>query len=98
MESSTLSNNKNLLSRRLPLALVLVIALINLSDWIYRDRTDYEHLLVGVGFLLCAPHMFYAPRGLFPANAPMAKAPSWAVAALVVGLVLVVSGFVVRWL
>ena len=95
MESSTLPD-KNLISGRLPLALVLVIALINLSDWICKDRTDYEHLLIGVGFLLCLPHVSFAPRGLLPVDAPMAKAPIWATIGLVAGLVLVVSGFVVR--
>jgi hypothetical protein len=95
MENSPLAN-KIPFTSRLPLVLILVIAAINFAEWQYGGRSEPGRLLVGVGFLLCAPHMYYSPRGFFSFTKPVAKTPGWTVVAIIAGLMLVVSGFVLR--
>lgn len=97
MEASPLAN-KTPVTSRLSLVLILVISAINFAEWQYGGRSEPGRLLVGFGFLLCAPHMYYSPRGFFSLAKPNAKAPGWTVLAIIAGLIAVVSGFVVRWL
>lgn len=82
--------------------LFVAIGAINIADWLYGARTNTYHFLFGLGFLLVAPQAFLHPirltaplRGQFKIK-PRASTPiDWLAIA---GIVLLVSGLVVRWL
>lgn len=82
-------------------AFILLLAGINIADYLYEPATSLHHLLQGIGFLLMVPMAYLYPiRFNVPLSEiarPVAIKP-WLTACNVSGTALLLSGLVVMWL
>lgn len=81
-------------------AFVLLLACINIADYLYEPASSLHHLLQGVGFLFVVPMAYLYPIRFNVPLSEMARPVEikpWLTACNVTGTALLLAGIVVMW-
>ncbi len=79
--------------------LLVVLGSFSIVDYFYKLSLQPDDLLVGLGFLLMVPLAYLYPSAFqFKANPARSQPAPWASWLSLLGVLLVIFGFVLQWL